>query len=353
VPGGHAAAVSPVQAAQVAGDTGRKTREGVSPERFVHQGECTMTSIPRAAPVESSLAVTTDLLCDPKSYRKVYHRPLHDEPMPSVEALRELMDKLRAVLFPGYFGNPDITPENMRYYIGANLFEINSLLLEQIRRGYSFFCEQGRGCDCVDCDARAKQLAGEFLRTLPYIRERLAEDAQAAYEGDPSSRNAGETIFCYPSLIALTHYRVAHEMQRLGVDLIPRVLTEMAHAKTGIDIHPGATIGRRFFIDHGTGTVIGETCIIGDGVRLYQSVTLGAKSFPKDATGKLVKGIPRHPVVEDEVVIYSGATVLGRITIGKGSVIGGNVWVTHDVPPGSHLTQQRPVGVQLVDGGGI
>ncbi len=181
----------------------------------------------------------------------------------------------------------------------------------------------------------------------------LAEDAAAAYEGDPSSRSPGEAIFCFPSLLALTHYRVAHELHVLGVDLVPRILTEMAHAKTGIDIHPGAVIGRRFFIDHGTGTVIGETCVIGDNVRLYQGVTLGAKSFPKDGEGKLVKGIPRHPVVEDDVVVYSGATVLGRITVGRGAVIGGNVWVTRDVPPGANIAQHRPVGVPLIDGGGI
>ncbi len=299
------------------------------------------------------LALTTELLCAPKSYETVYHRPLHDEPMPSVPALSELMDRLRAVLFPGYFGNPDVRLENMRYYIGANLFEAGRLLTEQIRRGYCFFCGLERDGECQDCDARAKGLAEDFLATLPRIRELLAEDAQAAFEGDPSSRSPGETIFCYPSLIALTHYRVAHELYLLGVELIPRIITEMAHSATGIDIHPGATIGRRFFIDHGTGTVIGETCVIGENVRLYQGVTLGAKSFPKDDSGKLVKGIPRHPVVEDDVVIYSGATVLGRITIGKGSVIGGNVWLTHDLPPGSHIAQHRPVGVPLIDGGGI
>jgi serine O-acetyltransferase len=292
-------------------------------------------------------------LCAVSSYAKVYHRPLHDEPMPSIKALFEIMDRLRAVLFPGYFGHSDITPENMPFHIGANLDAIFKLLTDQVRRGYCFFCELDRAGNCQDCDARARNLAGQFLRRLPRIREALAEDAQAAYEGDPASRSPGETIFCYPSITALTHYRVAHELHLLGVDLIPRIITEMAHSKTGIDIHPGATIGRRFFIDHGTGTVIGETCIIGDNVRLYQGVTLGAKSFPKDETGVLVKGIPRHPVVEDDVVIYSGATVLGRITIGKGSVIGGNVWVINDLPPRSRVAQQGPGGVLIADGAGI
>lgn len=292
-------------------------------------------------------------LCEEASYAKVYHRPLHDEPMPSTNVLIELMERLRAVLFPGYFGHSDITPENMRYHIGANLDAIYKLLLDQIRRGYCFFCEQDRGGTCEDCDDRAKRLAGEFILTLPRIREALAEDAHAAYEGDPASRSPGETIFCYPSITALTHHRVAHELHLLGVDLIPRIISEMAHSKTGIDIHPGATIGRHFFIDHGTGTVIGETCIIGDNVRLYQGVTLGAKSFPKDSTGILVKGIPRHPVVEDDVVIYSGATVLGRITVGKGSVIGGNVWVVSDVPPYSRIAQHGPGGILFYDGSGI
>lgn len=312
-----------------------------------------MSEFRHQAKINSILELTTEQLCDPVSYEKVYHRPLHDEPMPSVAALSELMDRLRAVLFPGYFGNSNVSPESMRYHIGANLFEVDRLLTDQVRRGYCFFCELERGGECQDCDARARQLTGEFLRALPHLREQLAEDAQAAYEGDPSSRSPGEAIFCYPSLVALTHYRVAHALHRLGVDLIPRILTEMAHAKTGIDIHPGAVIGRRFFIDHGTGTVIGETCVIGDNVRLYQGVTLGAKSFPKDDQGMLVKGGARHPVVEDEVVIYSGATVLGRITIGKGAVIGGNVWVTTDLPPGARISQQRPLGVPLVDGGGI
>ncbi|WP_416341246.1 serine O-acetyltransferase EpsC, partial [Solidesulfovibrio sp.] len=298
------------------------------------------------------LAWVTERLCDPRSYEKVYHRPLHDEPMPSVAALSEFMERLRAVLFPGYFGNSNVTPESMPYHVGASLFEAARLLTDQIRRGYCFFCRLDRGGECQDCDERARGLAEQFLRALPRLRDQLAEDAAAAYEGDPSSRSPGEAIFCFPSLLALTHYRVAHELHVLGVDLVPRILTEMAHAKTGIDIHPGAVIGRRFFIDHGTGTVIGETCVIGDNVRLYQGVTLGAKSFPKDGEGKLVKGIPRHPVVEDDVVVYSGATVLGRITVGRGAVIGGNVWVTRDVPPGANIAQHRPVGVPLIDGGG-
>jgi len=310
-----------------------------------------ITQPPRRKP--SPVEWVAEMLCEEASYRTVYHRPLHDEPMPAIKTLAELMERLRAVIFPGYFGHSDITPENMRFHIGANLDAIYRLLTDQVRRGFCFFCDLDGTGDCQECEEKARRLAGDFLMRLPEIREALAEDAQAAYEGDPASRSPGETIFCYPSLTALTHHRVAHELHLLGVDLIPRIITEMAHSATGIDIHPGATIGRRFFIDHGTGTVIGETCIIGDNVRLYQGVTLGAKSFPKDEEGMLVKGIARHPVVEDDVVIYSGATVLGRITIGKGSVVGGNVWVTRDVPPYSRLIQQGPGGGVSCDGGGI
>jgi serine O-acetyltransferase len=169
----------------------------------------------------------------------------------------------------------------------------------------------------------------------------LSTDVGAAFEGDPAAKSPGETIFCYPSITAMIHHRIAHELYKLDVPIIPRIMSEMAHSKTGIDIHPGATIGEDFFIDHGTGVVVGETCIIGRSCRLYQGVTLGALSFPKDAEGKLVKGIARHPILEDNVRVYAGATVLGRVTIGSGSIIGGNVWVTHDVPPGSKLVLSR------------
>jgi serine O-acetyltransferase len=287
------------------------------------------------------LSGVVERLCDPASYSAVYHRPLHDQPMPSVPALREVMDRLRAVLFPGYFGESDVSQESMRFHIGAHLDRVSRLLSEQIKRGHCFFCERDEGGGCSDCEERAADLAGRFLDRLPDIRALLATDVQAAYTGDPASRSPGETIFCYPSITALTHYRIAHELFGLGVDLIPRILTEMAHSATGIDIHPGAAIGEHFFIDHGTGVVIGETCIIGRNVRLYQGVTLGAKSFPKDKSGALIKGQPRHPIVEDDVIIYSGATILGRVTIGKGAVIGGNVWLTQDVPPGSRVIQDR------------
>jgi len=290
-----------------------------------------------------SLEEITARLCEPESYAAVYHRPRHDQAMPSVATLADIVERLRALLFPGYYGNSEISPENMAYHTGAGLDHVARLLSEQIKRGDCFICATRQEKEnCTDCEEQAREKTMRFLSALPRIRELLATDVQAAFVGDPAAKGPGETIFCYPSITALTHYRIAHELQHLGVQLIPRIISELAHSKTGIDIHPGAEIGPHFFIDHGTGVVIGETSVIGCNVRLYQGVTLGAKSFPKDETGQLVKGIARHPIVEDDVIIYSGATILGRVTIGKGSVIGGNVWLTEDVAPGSRVIQ-KPV----------
>lgn len=279
-------------------------------------------------------------LCAPESYQVVSHRSNHEIPMPSVQVLGEIVDQLRAVLFPGYFGQAELRVESMPYYVGATLDQVFRQLTEQVRRGVCFLedCDTGADCDRV-CLERAHTITARFLATLPRIRHLLATDVQAAYDGDPAAHSHGETIFCYPSIRALTNYRIAHELYRLDVPLIPRIITEMAHSETGIDINPGAVIDEYFFMDHGTGIVIGETSVIGKHVRIYQGVTLGARSFPLDACGNPIKGIPRHPVVEDEVIIYSGATVLGRITIGKGSEIGGNVWLTHSVPPGTKIVQ--------------
>jgi serine O-acetyltransferase len=287
-----------------------------------------------------TLSDVVNALCEESSYQAVFHMPGHEWPMPSLEALSEVVERLRSVLFPGYFGNSEIKPETMNYHIGTSLDIVYRLLVEQIMRGRCFFCDASdRECD--RCELEARDLATSFIATLPEIRRLLATDVRAAFVGDPAAKSPGETIFCYPSITALTHHRIAHELYKLGVELIPRIIGEMAHSKTGIDIHPGATIGEHFFIDHGTGTVIGETSIIGRNVRLYQGVTLGAKSFPEDDSGKLIKGIPRHPIVEDDVTVYSGATILGRVTIGKGATVGGNVWVTDDIPAGSRVTQQQ------------
>lgn len=269
------------------------------------------------------------------------HRYSDEQPMPSVSKLTKIVEGLRCVLFPGYFGPSEITPDTMPYYIGSTLDRISRSLSEQIHRGYCFVCDSTNKERCVDCEQRAKRIAHEFITTLPKIRTLLLTDVEAAYDGDPAAKTHGETIFCYPSIRALTNHRIAHELYLLGVDIIPRIIGEMAHSDTGIDIHPGATIGESFFIDHGTGTVIGETTIIGNNVRIYQGVTLGAKSFPKGDDERLIKGLPRHPIVEDDVIVYAGATILGRVTIGKNAVIGGNVWITDDVPEGAQIVQSR------------
>jgi serine O-acetyltransferase len=265
-----------------------------------------------------------------------------------------VVELLRSVVFPGYFGNRDITEQSLAYHMGATLHRASLILVDEIHRGLCFAC----GKDAEErtphiCMARARRMTAAFLERMPELRRLLALDAVAAYEGDPAASGPSEAIFCYPGVRALTSHRIAHELYRLGVPLIPRIISEDAHLETGIDIHPGATIGESLFIDHGTGVVIGETTIIGDRVRLYQGVTLGAKSFPLDADGNPIKGIDRHPIIEDEVTIYSGATILGRITIGARSIIGGNVWLTHDVAPDSRVSQGRPSNQIFENGGGI
>jgi serine O-acetyltransferase len=277
-------------------------------------------------------------LSDLKKYNYLYHHSKHEIPLPAVECLDEMVEHLKKILFPGFFGNSDLKNDTMHYYVGAKLEIIYRILVEQIKRGLCF-SQTEEMLQCKDFEGTAKQAALNFISALPKIKYLLSTDVIAAYKGDPAAKSYGETIFCYPSINALTHYRIAHELINNNVPLIPRIITEMAHSNTGIDIHPGAQIGEFFFIDHGTGVVIGETSVIGKNVRVYQGVTLGAKSFPLDEHGKPIKGIPRHPVVEDDVIIYSNSTILGRITLGKGSVIGANMWITKDIPANSVLTQ--------------
>ena len=275
------------------------------------------------------------------------------QPLPSRDVVIDIVEALRTVLFPGYFGASDLTAENTAYHLGSTLDRIRRSLQEQIRRGLCFACENPNAESSAECDARAESITRRFLARLPATRRILATDVQASYEGDPAATCPDEAIFCYPGVLAITNYRLAHELHTLGVPLIPRIITEHAHSITGIDIHPGASIGESFFIDHGTGVVIGETCGIGDHVRLYQGVTLGAKSFPLDKDGKPIKGIKRHPDVEDDVIIYSEATVLGPVVIGRGSVIGGNVWLVRSVPPGSRITQGQAREYRFECGAGI
>lgn len=302
------------------------------------------------------ISQVVEKLCHPESYQKVYHPTRHDEPMPSIDELETLVELAREVIFPGYFGKTEFSPQTMPYYLGTHLDKIYKILCEQIKRGYCFDCTEGKKWTdgtCVNCQSLARETAEKFLEQMPEIRRLLTSDVEAAYEGDPAAKSYGESIFCYPSIVALTNHRIAHELLRLEVPLIPRIISEMAHSRTGIDIHPGASIDEMFFIDHGTGVVIGETCKIGKRVRIYQGVTLGAKSFPLDEQGNPIKGIPRHPLVEDDVIIYSGATILGRVTIGQGSVIGGNVWITYDVPAGSRVMQRKADQSAFTDGAGI
>lgn len=277
-------------------------------------------------------------LCEPSSLNGMWRK----NSLPSTLALREIMDRIRAAIFPGYFGKASFAPESLPFHMSANLDSIGRQLARQIEAGLCFDCDGPEAC--ASCKKEGEETAMALLESLPKIRDLLASDVQAAYEGDPAARSPGEAIFCYPSITAMFHHRVAHELYRLKTPIIPRIMAEMAHSATGIDIHPGASIGEEFFIDHGTGVVIGETCVIGRGCRLYQGVTLGALSFPKNPDGSLTKGIPRHPILEDNVTVYAGATILGRITIGRGAVIGGNVWITNNVAAGARIAQEKHAG---------
>lgn len=291
-----------------------------------------------------------DQLSDPDSYKDLFHKHIEGAPLPSADALAEIVELARSILFPGYYGKSNVNAGTLKYHIGVGTERLYSLLCGQIMAGLAF-ADDLRHLDSEQEDsalAVLKRMAAEkaclFIGQLPEIRRVLATDVVAAYNGDPAAKGYGEIISCYPVIKTLTNYRIAHQLSLLDVPLIPRMLTEMAHSETGIDIHPGATIGEYFTIDHGTGVVIGETCIIGNRVKLYQGVTLGAKSFPLDSDGNPIKGIPRHPIIEDDVIVYSNASILGRITIGKGATIGGNVWVTQDIPAGTFVTQapRRP-----------
>ncbi len=272
--------------------------------------------------------------------------------LPSRDTVLECMEGIRQVFFPGYFGATDLHDKSLHYYVGATLDHLLHELEEQMTRAVAF-AEGHDFATCDHCAQVARKATRTLLERLPEIRRLIASDVEAAFVGDPALRIRDEAIFSYPGLYAVTEQRIAHELYLRGVPLIPRIITEHAHGETGIDIHPGAAIGEAFFIDHGTGVVIGETARIGNRVRIYQGVTLGAKSFPKDDRGVPIKGVDRHPIVEDDVVIYAGATILGRVTIGRGASIGGNVWLTHGVAPGSRVTQAEVQEDRFQDGAGI
>ena len=257
---------------------------------------------------------------------------------PSRDALASIVESLKGALFPMRLGPPELRNESEDFYVGHTLDSALQSLLGQARLELRYNARH-QPRDPAAIDAEAEQAVRAFAAALPSIRRLLDGDVLAAYQGDPAARSVDEVLLCYLGILAMIHHRLAHQLYGLGLPLLARIVAELAHGATGIDIHPGATIGAGFFIDHGTGVVIGETAVIGERVRVYQAVTLGAKRFPTDAEGNLQKGLPRHPVVEDDVVIYAGATILGRITLGKGAVIGGNVWLTHDVPPGGRIAQ--------------
>lgn len=275
--------------------------------------------------------------------------PKSGKSLPSVESLKTIVELLRAILFPGYFGKTITKPAMLAYSTGGNLEQLYELLSEQIHSGLCFNYKD----DSEEIKAKAERLTLDFIESIPETRRLLFTDVKAMYDADPAAKNLEEIIFCYPTIRAMINYRLAHQLLNLKVPLLPRIISEMAHSETGIDIHPGAVIGEHFCIDHGTGVVIGETCIIGNNVRLYQGVTLGAKKFSLDDSGNPLKDEPRHPIIEDNVVIYSNANILGRITVGKNSVIGGNVWITNDVPANSKITQAKVVQEHFFFGSGI
>lgn len=266
--------------------------------------------------------------------------------LPSRESVATLVDGLRAALFPDHFGPRSLGAQGIDPFVGYALDTALRALHLQVSRELALDGACGES-------HRADGIIAGFADALPEIRSTLESDVHAAFRGDPAATSLHEILFCYPGVTAITHHRLAHALYVRGAPLVARVIAERAHSLTGIDLHPGATIGGSFFIDHGTGVVIGETAQIGERVRLYQGVTLGAKSFPTDATGALVKGLPRHPIVEDDVVIYAGATILGRITIGRGSSVGGNVWLTQSIPPYSRITQVQPRSESFDGGDGI
>lgn len=274
--------------------------------------------------------------------------PATEAPLPSVVDVRRIIELVKCIIFTDYFHKREADAKMRSYVIGVKMEELYDLLRRQVACGLQF-CDE---CSPSEVAIAADDIALRLIEQLPELKRLLYTDVEAMFHGDPAATNYGEVIFCYPVIDTMTHYRLAHALHQMQVPVIPRIITEQAHSKTGIDIHPGATIGEYFSIDHGTGVVIGETCIIGSHVSLYQGVTLGAKSFKYDAQGNMLN-VPRHPIIEDNVTIYSNASILGRITIGHDSIIGGNIWVTNDVPPYSRIQQSKAVDLSFQGGLGI
>jgi serine O-acetyltransferase len=261
--------------------------------------------------------------------------------LPVRDKILEVLELLTEILFPGYTGKRAVTKATVNYIVVDVLYHVYTELSDQIERAFKYRCRMEK-CDTGDCRRMAEDATGYLLTQLPNIRDMLKGDIEAAFDGDPAAKSYEEIVLSYPCIIAIATYRIAHELYVKEVPLIPRIMTECAHSKTGIDIHPGAKIGKNFFIDHGTGVVIGETTIIGDNVKIYQGTTLGALSFPKDERGRIIKGGKRHPTIEDNVTIYAEATILGDVVIGKDTIVGGNVWIKESVPSGVTVTTSNP-----------
>ena len=290
---------------------------------------------------EDNLKQAVEMLADRQSISNMCHMRLCGEPLPSQQAVKSIIDLTRMILFPGFFGSEGVNSYNLEYVIGIRCEELNNILTNQITAALALQKDCGEAIDLPRLEKKAADISMRLIGQLPEMRRVLHTDVSAIYRGDPAAASHEEVIYCYPSIRAITNYRIAHALHVMGVPVLPRMISEMAHSETGIDIHPGATIGEYFAIDHGTGVVIGATAIIGKNVKIYQGVTLGAKSFDCDPDGNPIKGIARHPIIGDDVVIYSNASILGRITIGNGAVIGGNIWVTEDIAPGEKLIQAK------------
>ncbi len=286
------------------------------------------------------LKLSIDKLIESESLKLVCRNQEENYPMPSVDTIENIVKLLRAIFFPGFYGNSDVNIDTIQNHIEANIYQLFIELKQQIKSGICFENIEEK-YHCTELDKKTDKIVSEFISRLPEMRSKLHKDAKAAYNGDPAAKSLSEIIFCYPGIRAIINYRVAHELLILGVPIIPRIITELAHSETGIDIHPGAKIGESFMIDHGTGVVIGETAQIGDNVRIYQGVTLGARSFPLDDNGNPIKGIDRHPKIGNGVVLYSNTTLLGNIRIGDGAIIGGNLWVDYDVSAGEKIHQKK------------
>ena len=296
------------------------------------------TSIPDK--FKNQLLEVTEEIIDGCSDTECYTH-IDYEPIPSVESAIEILDRLKEIIFPGYFSRSRLNPVNLKYSMGQSVSIVHDMLADQISNSIRHDCYRYEK-DCSDCRETGQETAIKLLNAIPDIRKMMATDVKATYIGDPSASSYDEIIFSFPGIQAIMIYRIAHILFEMKVPVLPRTMSEYAHSKTGIDIHPGATIGEGFVIDHGTGIVIGETTVIGDNVRIYQGVTLGAHSLPPDA-GSRLKGVKRHPTIEDDVIIYSGATILGGdTTIGKGSIVGGNVWLTESVPPHTKVIMEKP-----------